>query len=325
MKIFATQALPGDYLADLGREHELVVWPNKNISRSELLEQVRGADVIISLLTEQIDAEVIEAAGGQLKIIANYAVGYDNIDIEEATGRGIVVLNTPGVMAEAVGEHVIALSLALLRRIVEGDRYIRSGKFKGWEPDVLVGSAIRGRTMGIIGMGRIGGWTAKLAKGLGMKVIYYSRSPDAEAEAETGAEYKTMDELLSEADVVSLNVPLTDETKGMIGASQLGQMKKTAILINTARGAVVIEADLIKALRDKTIAGAGLDVFETETKINPQLFDLDNVVLTPHIASATHESREAMAKLVSQGIASTLKGQKPENIVNPEVWEKRRP
>lgn len=324
MKIFITHELPGEYEEKLKEKYGVKVWSGKDISREDLLKEVKGVDGIVSLLTEKIDGEVMEAAGSQLKVIANYAVGYDNIDVSEATRRGIVVTNTPGVLTEAVGEHVIALTLALLRRVCEGDRFIRAGKFKGWEPDLLVGSALRDRVMGIVGMGRIGTWTAMLAKALGMRVIYYSRKREEEAEKETGAEYREdLKMILKEADVVSLNVPLTEETRGMIGLQELEMMKKSAILINTARGAVVNELDLIEALKNKVIAGVGLDVFEDEENVNPEFFKLDNVVLTPHIASATEEARLMMARLVYEGVTGVLEGKKPENIVNEEVWEKR--
>lgn len=324
MKVFVTHQLPGDYLEKLKAKFEIEVWPEKDISRADLIRKVAGADGLISLLTEKIDTAVMDAAGAQLKVVANYAVGFDNIDVAEATSRGIVVTNTPGVLTEAVGEHVLALTLALLRRVAEGDRFIRAGKFKGWEPDLLVGSALRDRVIGIVGMGRIGTWTAKVASALGMKVIYYSRKQEPESEQDSGAVYKTLAEVIEGSDVLSLNVPLTEETRGMINWDQLTRMKTTAILINTARGPVVKETDLIRALREKVIAGAGLDVFEDETKVNPDFLTMDNVVLTPHIASATAEARLAMAKLATEGLAFTLEGRKPENLVNPEVWDKRR-
>lgn len=315
-KIFVTHRLPGKELDKLKKDFEVEVWPERDIGREDLLKKVVGVDGIISLLTEKIDREVMEAAGENLKVVANYAVGYDNIDLEEATKRGIVVTNTPGVLTESVAEHVLALTFAILKRVVEGDKFLREGKFTGWEPDLLVGTGLRGKTMGIIGLGRIGRWTGRLASGLGMEVVYYSRTRDEEYEEAEGVVYHTLDRLLSIADVVSLNVPLTKETEGMIDKKKLLLMKRSAILINTARGAVVVEDDLIEALEKGTIAGAGLDVFWDETKIPRRLVKLTNVVLTPHIASATNEAHLAMAKLAVGSAESVLKGKIPKTAVN---------
>lgn len=324
MKVFVTHTLFGDYLKKMGEDYEVEVWPGRDIAKHDLLAKVKGVDAIISLLTEKIDTEVMEAAGDNLKVIANYAVGYDNVDIEEATKRGIVVTNTPGILTEAVGEHAVAMMLALTRRIVEGDRFVRLGKYKGWEPDLLVGSGVRGKTMGIVGLGRIGRWTGRIACALGMKVVYNSHTRDDEFEEEHGAVYHTLDKLLEMADVVSLNVPLTEQTKNLISEKELAIMKKSAILINTARGGIVDETALIEALRTGVIAGAGLDVFENELKPNEALYKLPNVILTPHIASATIEARMMMAKIAVESATAVLKGRIPESIVNKEVWEKRR-
>lgn len=324
MKVFVTHGLFGDYVARLGEHFEVVVWPKRDISKTDLIHEVAGVDGILPLLTEKIDREVMEAAGENLKVIANYAVGYDNIDVVEATKRGIVVTNTPGILTEAVGEHAIALMLSLTRRIVEGDRFVRAGKYKGWEPDLLVGSGVRGKVLGIIGLGRIGRWTGRIACALGMKVVYNSRTRDEEFEEEHNATYHTIEKLLEMADVVSLNVPLTEQTKGMIGERELAAMKKSALLINTARGAVVNEKALIEALRRGEIAGAGLDVFDDESHPNEDLYKLPNVVLTPHIASATIEARMMMTKIATESLEAVLKGRMPDQIVNKEVWEKRR-
>lgn len=323
-KIFVTHKLPGIFLDNLSRDYQVRVWGERDIGRDDLLKEVRGCEGIISLLTEKIDSGVIDAAGDGLKVIGNYAVGFDNIDVSEATKRGVVVVNTPGVLTEAVAEQVIALALSISRRIVEGDRFVREGKYKGWEPDLLIGSGLRGKTMGIIGLGRIGRWVGRLARGIGMQVIYYSRSRDEEYELECEVEYKALDQLLRLADVVSLNVPLAKETEQLIGAKQLKLMKKTGILINTARGRVVDQEVLIKVLSERKIAGAGLDVYENETRVDPRLRKLDNVVLTPHTASATIEARLLMSKVVVDGVKNVLTGKCPDNIVNKEVWEKRR-
>lgn len=323
-KIFVTHKLPGKYLEQLKGKYQVKVWNERDIGREDLLKQVRDSEVIISMLTEKIDREVMEVASTSLRVIGNYAVGFDNVDVGEATKRGICVLNTPGVLTEAVAEHVIALSLSLSRRIVEGDRFVREGRYKGWEPDLLIGVGLRGKTMGVVGLGRIGRWVGRLAVGMGMKVVYYSHDRDEEYEMESGAVYRSLNQLLGIADVVSLNVPLTEETQKMIGREQFKLMKRSAILINTARGRVVDEAALIEALEKKLIAGAGLDVFEDEERVSLKLRRLPNVVLTPHIASATIEVRLLMAEILIRGIKDVLSGKCPENIVNKEVWDRRK-
>ena len=310
-KILVTHRLPGRYLENLKEDYEVVYGS---------IREIGDCVGLICLLTDKVDGKVM----GNLRVIGNYAVGFDNIDIEEETKRGIVVVNTPGVLTEAVAEHVIALTLALSRRIVEGDQFVRAGRYKGWEPDLLVGTGLRGKVMGIVGLGRIGRWVGRIAQGIGMDVIYNSPHRDEEYELECKAEYKSLNRVLEQADVVSVNVPLTEETRGMIGREQFNIMKKTALLINTARGAVVKSDDLISALREGKIAGAGLDVFENENEVSLELRRLPNVVLTPHIASATIEARLMMAELVIDGVREVLNGKCPENIVNKEVWEKRK-
>lgn len=321
-RIFVTHKLVGMDLAKAFANYDLDVWPKRDISRKDLLEKVRGVSAIISMLTERIDAEVMDRAGMSLRVVGNYAVGFDNVDIGAATSRGVVVVNTPGVLVEAVAEHVMALTLAVARRLVEGDRLVRSGKYKGWEPDLLVGMGIRGKTMGIIGLGRIGKWTARLAMGLGMKVIYYCRNRDEECEYELGVKYVGFNNLLQHSDVISLSVPLTDETRKMVGEEQLRLMKPSAIVINTSRGGVLDEDALVRALSHGKLAGAGLDVYENETEVGVKLRSIPNVVLTPHIASATMEARVQMSQLVVDGVKKVLAGKCPENIVNSDVWQK---
>ncbi|KKT51431.1 MAG: Glyoxylate reductase [Candidatus Collierbacteria bacterium GW2011_GWB2_44_22] len=288
LKIFVTHVFLGKFVERLKDRYEVVVWPGRDIGREDLLKGVRGSTGIISLLTEKIDEEVMKSAGVQLKVISNYAVGYDNIDVSTATKRGICVTNTPGVLTESVAEEVLALTLSLFRRIVEGDRLIRSGKYKGWEPDLLLGTGIKDKVMGIVGLGRIGRWTARMCSALGMKIIYFNRHRDEEFEEEYSVTYHTFDQLLEKSDVVSLSVPLTKETQHMVGERELKLMKPTALLINTARGPIVDQEMLIRALREKWIAGAGLDVFEDETNVPQELRDLPNTILTPHTASATN-------------------------------------
>jgi len=320
-KIFVTHVFLDKYLKELKEKYQVVVWSEKDIGKEDLLKEVKGVTGIISTLTEKIDAEVMDAAGSSLKIISNYAVGYDNVDVKEATKRGICVTNTPGVLTESVAEEVIALTLALFRRIAEGDRFIRSGKYKGWEPDLLLGTGIKDKVMGIVGLGRIGRWTARMAGALGMKVIYFNRHRDEEFEEEYDVVYHTLDQLLEQADVVSLSVPLTEETRHLIGERELKLMKKTALLVNTARGAVVDEKMLIKALKERWIAGAGLDVFEDESRIPAEFFELSNTVLTPHTASATVEARLAMARIVVDNVNDALEGRQPASLINTDVWK----
>lgn len=322
-RIFVTHVLPGKGLEELKKKYEVEVWPERDISREDLLKKVKGVVGIVSLLTEKIDKEVMEVAGDGLKVISNYAVGFDNIDVEEASKRGVVVTNTPGILTESVAEHVIALMMAVSKRVVEGDCFVREGKFKGWEPDLLTGMGIMNKTMGVVGLGRIGRWVARLALGLGMEVVYHSRSRNEEFELANEVEYRSLRELLKESDVVSLNVPLSGETKGMIGKEELGLMKKTAILINTARGEIVDEKALIEKLEKKEIGGAGLDVYEDEINISKKLKDLPNVVLTPHTGSATIEARLQMTDLLVKGIKSVLAGRIPENVVNKEIKIKK--
>lgn len=327
MKIFVTRKLPGtalDRLASL--EHEAEVSElDRPLTSEEFLEKTRGKDALLTLLTDKIDAAVIDAIGSQLKIVSNYAVGFDNIDVGAATERGVVVTNTPSdEVNEAVAEHTWALLLSLSRRIVEADEATRRGAYRGWEPDIFLGVSLIGKTLGIIGLGRIGSMVARRARGWGMKVLYNKRSRDEEVEKELGVEFRNLDGLLSESNFISLHVPLTQETRHMINKSSLAKIKKGAFLVNTARGSIVDEHDLVEALRSGHLGGAALDVYDAEPNINPELIGMENVVLTPHIASATWEAREKMGQQAVDAILKTLSGEKPENLVNQEVWEKRR-
>jgi len=243
--------------------------------------------------------------------------------VEEASKRDIVVTNTPGVLTESVAEHVIALMMAVSKRLVEGDNFVREGKFKGWEPDLLIGTGVMNKTMGVVGLGRIGRWVARLALGLGMEVVYYSRTRNEEFELANEVEYRSFRELLKESDVISLNVSLCEETKNMLGSKELGLMKKTAILINTCRGEVVDEKALIEKLEKREIGGAGIDVYIDELNIPKKLKDLSNVVLTPHTGSATIEARLQMTDLLVKGIKSVLAGKTPKNVVNKKIKDKK--
>lgn len=271
------------------------------------LGKAKGAHALLCLLTDTIDAKVMDSIGPQLKIISNMAAGLDNIDVHEAVKRGITFANTPGVLTEAVAEHTVALLLAVSRRVVEGDQFVRAKKYKGWRADLLLGQELRGKTVGIVGYGRIGSRVAAiLEKGFSMKVVYYDEHRNEIAER-NNARYVSFEELLESSDVVSLHVPLLAATLHLIGEKELRMMKRTAYLINTSRGAVVNEKALARVLKENGIAGAGIDVFEHEPKINASLLKLQNAVLTPHIASASREARVAMAELACQNIINALK------------------
>jgi len=327
MKIFVTRKTPGKALEKLtASEHEVVISKfDRPLKEEELVEKVRDVDALLTLLTDRVDGELMDTAGPQLKIISNYAVGYDNVDMKEATDRGIVVTNTPSTeVNEAVAEHTWALILSLARRIVEADEATRRGGYKGWEPGIFLGTGLLGKTLGIVGLGRIGSMVARRAKGYNMTVLYNKRSRDEEAEKELGATFVELDELFAKSDFVTLHVPLTEETRHMINKESLAKMKKRSYLINTARGPVVNEKDLAEALRSGQLSGAALDVFDNEPDINPELIGMENIVLTPHIASATWEAREKMGEQAVNAILDTFQGKKPENLVNEEVWGKRR-
>jgi glyoxylate reductase len=327
MKIFVTRQIPGDSLKklkDAGYEVNISE-VGRPLTPEELLQGIKGVDVILSLLTDKIDGDVMDAAGPQLKMISNYAVGFDNIDTKAASDRGIVVTNTPSdEVNEAVAEHTWALILSLTRRIVEADEATRRGAYRGWEPDIFLGHSLIGKTLGIIGLGRIGSMVARRAKGYNMTILYNKHEPDLEAEKELGVKFVALDELLANSDVVSLHTPLTDETRHMINKETLAKMKNRSFLINTARGQVVVENDLVQSLRHGHLSGAALDVFDNEPNISPELIDMPNVITTPHIASATWEAREKMGEQAVAAILDTFAGTKPQNLVDEAVWEKRR-
>lgn len=289
------------------------------LTRDELKTALAQApyDAVVSLLTDAIDADMIAAMPPSVKIIANYAVGFNNIDIPAAHARGMVVTNTPEVLTATVAEHTVALLLTLASRTAEGDRFIREGKFVGWEPMLLLGTDIKDKTLGLMGAGRIGSEVAGiLHKGFGMKVVYYDMKKNEALEALCGAKYcPTYEEALAQADVVSIHVPLLPATHHLINAERLALMKKTALLVNTSRGPVVDELALTQALRAGTIRGAALDVFEFEPKVTQELLTLPNVVVNPHLASATEETRSKMAELVAANIIETLEGRTAPNAV----------
>jgi len=319
-KVFVTRIIPDEGLKLVLENCDAEVWQKETPPPKEIIiEKIKDCEGILTLLTDKIDAEIMDKAQ-KLRIISNYAVGYDNIDVRSATQRGIMVTNTPGVLTETTADLAFALILATARRIVEADKFTRSGKWKSWGPMLFLGRDVYGATLGIIGLGRIGQAVARRAKGFNMKVIYYSRKRKEDVERELGVEYGELHSLLKEADIVSIHTPLTEETYHLIGEKELSLMKPTAILINTARGAVVDQKALYKALKERRIFGAGLDVYEKEPiDADDPLMELDNVVLLPHIGSASVETRGRMARMAAENLLAGLRGEKPPNLVNPEV------
>jgi len=320
MKVFVTRRIPQVGLDLLQKECEVKVNPHERVlTRQELIDGVKEADGLLCLLTDTIDKEVMDA-NPKLKIISNYAVGYNNIDVEEATRRGIMVTNTPGVLTDTTADLTWAILMCVARRIVEADRFTRQGKFKQWSPMLFLGSDVHHSTLGIVGFGRIGRAVARRARGFEMKVLYTDvrRAPE-KVEEELEAKFVFLDELLSSSDFVSLHAPLLPTTYHLIGEKELRRMKRTAFLINAARGPLVDEKALVRALKEGWIAGAALDVYENEPELTPGLAELGNVVLVPHIGSASTATREKMATMAATNLLAGLKGEVPPNLVNREV------
>lgn len=312
-KVVVTRKIPGQgvkLLQEAG--YEVVVSPhNRALERQELLNFIQGADGVLCMLTDKIDQEFINAVGPNLKIVANFAVGTDNLDLPALSSHNIIATNTPDVLTEAVAEHTFALLMVISRRIVEAHKLAQTGSSQ-FGPEVMLGTELKGKVLGVLGLGRIGGRVAEIGKAMGMNIIYYDIKQNSDFEQKVGAAFKsTPEDLLKEADFVSVHVPLLDSTRHLINAERLDMMKKTAYLINTSRGPVVDEQALVEALKNKIIAGAALDVGETEPKWADGLVDLPNVVLTPHIASATIEARSAMGELCAKNIIAVLSGQPP--------------
>jgi glyoxylate reductase len=291
---------------------------DRSLSLDEMCAAVAGKEAVLCLLTDSINAKVLEAAKG-CRIFANMAVGFNNVDVAEATRRGILVTNTPGVLTDCTADITWALILGVARRAAEGDVEMRAGRFPGWGPLYMLGGDVTGATLGLIGPGRIAGAVAKRAVGFGMTILYHGRRRSSEIDA-LGGQLVTLDDLLQRSDFVSLHVPLTSETRHLIGADALSKMKPTAYLINTSRGPVVDEHALVAALRDRRIAGAGLDVYENEPEMAAGLADLPNTVLLPHLGSATIATRAAMSRIAGENLCAALRGEKPANLVNPEAW-----
>jgi glyoxylate reductase len=314
-KVLVTREIPEAGLRIL-EPFDVTVMHERPPERGELLDAVRGASGVLSTATETMDGEAMDAAGEGLSVIANMAVGYDNVDVAAATERGVVVTNTPGVLDETTADVAFMLLLAAARRLGEGERLLRAGSWEWWGPKQLMGRDVWGKELGIVGFGRIGQSVARRARGFGMQILYHNRSRKEEAEQELGARYLEFDELLETADFVSIHTPLTDETSHLIGAAELAKMKPESVLVNTSRGPVVDEAALADALAEGRIFAAGLDVYEEEPTVHPKLLELENVVLAPHIGSASVETRDKMAVLAAENLVAVLRGEQPENPVD---------
>jgi glyoxylate reductase len=320
-RVFATHRLFEEPRALLAQHFDVAYWENEQRPpRAEVLKGVAGRDALICLLTEKVNDELLDAAGPQLRIVANVAVGFDNIDVPACTKRRIVATNTPGVLDETTADFAWTLLMAVARRLGEGEALARSGNWRGWSLDQLCGADVWGKTLGILGFGRIGKAVARRSRGFGMKVIYNDAvRASADAEKELRAEFKPRDEVLAEADFLSLHVPLLPDTRHLINADSLKRMKRTAFVINTSRGPVVDEDALVAALEAKHIAGAALDVYEQEPKIHPGLIGRRDVVLAPHLASASVATRTKMALIAVNNVIALFAGQKPATALNPEA------
>ena len=314
-KVLVTREIPEAGLRVL-EPFDVTVLHERPPERDELLAAVRGASGILSTATETMDEEVMDAAGEGLRVIANMAVGYDNVDVKAAGGRDVVVTNTPGVLDETTADVAFMLMLAAARRLGEGERMLRAGMWEWWGPKQLMGLDVWGKRLGIVGFGRIGQAVARRARGFGMEVLYHNRSRREEAEREFEARYMDLDELLDTADFISIHTPLTQETAHLIGAEELRRMKPETVLVNTSRGPVIDEAALADALAERRIFAAGLDVYENEPEVHPKLLELENLVLAPHIGSASVETREKMAALAAENLATVLRGGEPKTPVN---------
>jgi glyoxylate reductase len=321
-RVLVTRRLPEPALARLSASCEVEVNPaDRPMSREELLARVAGAAALVSLLTDRVDAEVMAAAGATLKVVANYAAGYDNVDVAEATRRGVAVTNTPDVLTETTADLAWALMLDASRRVSEGDRIVRRGEFRGWAPLFMAGHDVHGATLGIYGFGRIGRAVAARARGFSMRVLYHDEArADPETERMLGAAFTDFEGLLRESDIISIHCPLTPMTRHRFALKEFSAMKRTARLVNTARGPVVKEDDLAEALRRGLIAGAGLDVYEAEPAVDPGLKAAPTAVLAPHLGSATAATREAMAMTAAESVLDALAGRRPSACLNPSVY-----
>jgi len=310
--VFVTRRVAAEIISFLEEVAEVEIWEEESaVPREVLMEKAKKADALFTMLTEKVDEEVL-ANASQLRIVANMAVGYDNIDVNAAKSKGVIVTNTPDVLTEATADLVFALLLATGRRLIEANRFLHNGEWSTWNPYLLAGQRCHGASLGLIGMGRIGEAVAKRAKGFDMQILYHNRRRRTEVEEALGARYVDLDELLRQADYVVVLTPLTAETRGLIGERELSLMKETAVFINASRGGTVDEQALYRALVEKWIWAAGLDVFQTEpVPVDHPLLTLPNVVALPHIGSATYETRNQMARMAAENIAAVLTGKEP--------------
>ena len=317
MKVFITRKI-SEKAVDLLRKEKFqvnVYKKDKPISKKELIKNIKDADGVISLLTEKFDKELIDKLS-KCKVIANYAVGFNNIDVIYAAKKKIIVTNTPDVLTDSTADIAMSLILSCSRRLMEGERLIRQGKFKGWQPNLFLGIELKDKIVGIVGAGRIGTEAAIRAKAFKAKIVYFSRSRNYDLEKRTGAVKLSLNSLLKKSDIISIHLPLNEKTYRLLDREKLSLLKKSAIIVNTARGEIVDEKELIKILKQRKIFSAGFDVYENEPSINPELLKLDNVVLLPHIGSATEEARTAMALLAAKNVINVLKGKQPLTPVN---------
>jgi glyoxylate reductase len=323
--VLVTRRLPKGPMDAIRARTDAEVWDDESaIPREELLRRVAGKRGAVTLLTERVDDEFLDAAGPDLLIVANYAVGFDNIDVPALTNRGVMATNTPDVLTETTADTAWALLMAAARRVPEGDRFLRTGTEWIWGPEMMLGQDIHGKTLGVVGFGRIGQAVARRGQGFGMRVVYYDLyRPPEEVERSLGAEYRELDELLAESDFISIHVALTPDTRHLFSADQFRRMKPTAVIVNTSRGPVIDEAALAAALAGGELFAAGLDVFEKEPEVHPDLLAQPNAVVIPHLGSATVETRDAMGMLAAENLIAGLEGRKPPTLLNPEVWENR--
>ena len=320
--VLVTRRLPPEALDRIASRCEMTMYDGQGaMPRDRLLAEIAGKAGAITLLTDRVDDEFLAAAGPRLQVVANYAVGYDNIDLQACTRHSVLACNTPGVLTETTADTAFALMMAAARRVAEGDRFIRSGTEWIWGPLMMLGQDVHRATVGIVGFGRIGQALARRARGFSMRVLYHDVDrPRAEVERELGAEYRDLEDLLRESDFVSLHVSLTPQTRHLMNAERLALMKPTAVLVNTSRGPVIDEQALAHALRQDQIFAAGLDVFEREPEVYPGLLACDNAVLLPHLGSATVKTRLAMADLAADNLFAALEGRRPPTLLNPQAW-----
>lgn len=322
-QVLLTRRLPAQALERVAARCDMTLYDGDGaMPRADLLAAVAGKAGVITLLTDRVDDEFLDAAGPQLEIVANYAVGFDNIDVQACTRRGVSASNTPEVLTETTADTAFALMMAASRRIAEGDRFLRSREPWIWGPLMMLGQDVHHKTLGVVGFGRIGQALARRAAGFSMRIVYYDTfRPPAEVERDLGAQYRELDDLLTESDFVSLHTNLTPETRHLINSDRLAAMKPTAVLVNTSRGPVIDEQALAAALASGQIFAAGLDVFEREPEVHPDLLACENAVIIPHLGSGTVETRLAMANLAADNLFAALDGQRPPTLLNPQVWD----